>query len=73
MPRTNDDLGSPSRDEEGDDEREERVATGGGKGGVAGERVGDARPPASPGSDEGLINDSDRMPERDAPSQPPTR
>jgi hypothetical protein len=56
------------------DGRTERVATDGRAEDVAGERVGDARPPASSGSDAGLIDDSDRMPEgRDLPSQPPTR
>ena len=58
-----------------DQERTERVAARGPEGERAGERVGDARPPASPGSDEGLIDDGDRMPEREdqPPSQPPTR
>jgi len=77
MAETNENIEPSSRSREERDEereeREERLATGGKVGGVASDRVGDARPPASPGSDEGLIDDSDRMPERDAPSQPPTR
>jgi hypothetical protein len=72
-------MGEPDRDdaarsERDDDEPTRRVATGGAAGEVDGERVGDARPPASPGSDEGLIDDHDRMPGADdLPSQPPTR
>jgi hypothetical protein len=56
-----------------DEERDHRVATRGRVDGVV-ERVGDARPPASPGGDEGLIDDRDRIADRgDLPPQPPVR